>query len=184
MEGTQDSQTPTTPAGTVPSRGTTVGQLISGVTALIPATTNAGLIDQLRELEDLNSAAAGAQARLSVTFDLRERRVQADAGVSPADQGQGVAAQISLARRDSPARGSRHLGAAKALVTEMPHTLAALESGHLSEWRATLIIKETACLSAADRAAVDDEIAADTGNPRWCRRPRHRCGGQGSSVST
>lgn len=164
MEGTQDSQTPTTPAGTVPSRGTTVGQLISGVTALIPATTNAGLIDQLRELEDLKSAAAGAQARLSVTFDLRERRAQADAGVSPADQGQGVAAQIALARRDSPARGSRHLGAARALVTEMPHTLAALESGHLSEWRATLIVKETACLSAADRAAVDDEIAADTGS--------------------
>ncbi len=55
------------------------------------------------------------------------------------------------------------LGLGKALVTEMPHTLAALESGQLNEWRATLVVKETACLSAEDRAAVDEEIAADTG---------------------
>jgi hypothetical protein len=33
----------------------------------------------------------------------------------------------------------------------------------LNEWRATLVVKETACLSAEDRAAVDEEIAADTG---------------------
>ncbi|KNH11144.1 hypothetical protein ACU18_18925, partial [Arthrobacter sp. ZBG10] len=33
----------------------------------------------------------------------------------------------------------------------------------LSEWRATLIAKETACLTAADRAAVDEELAPDTG---------------------
>ena len=43
--------------------------------------------------------------------------------------GQGIAAQIALARRESPARGSRLLGLAKALVTEMPHTMAALEDG-------------------------------------------------------
>ncbi|HEX9089375.1 MAG TPA: DUF222 domain-containing protein, partial [Arthrobacter sp.] len=77
--------------------------------------------------------------------------------------GAGVGAQIALARRESPARGGRLLGLAKALVTEMPHTLAALESGQLNEWRATLVVKETACLSAADRAAVDEELAADTG---------------------
>ena len=45
----------------------------------------------------------------------------------------------------------------------MPHTLAALEAGQLNEWRATLLVRETACLSAADRAAVDEELAADTG---------------------
>ena len=77
--------------------------------------------------------------------------------------GQGIAAQIALARRESPARGSRLLGLAKALVTEMPHTMAALETGQLSEWRATLLVKETACRSAADRCAVDEELAADAG---------------------
>ena len=45
----------------------------------------------------------------------------------------------------------------------MPHTLAALEGGELNEWRASLLVKETACLSAADRAAVDAELAPDTG---------------------
>ena len=45
----------------------------------------------------------------------------------------------------------------------MPRTLAALEAGQLNEWHATLIVRETACLSAEDRAAVDEELAADTG---------------------
>ena len=45
----------------------------------------------------------------------------------------------------------------------MPHTLGALEAGQLSEWHATLLVRETACLSAEERAAVDDELAADTG---------------------
>jgi hypothetical protein len=52
---------------------------------------------------------------------------------------------------------------AKALVKEMPRTLAALDSGLLNEWRATLLVKETACLSAEDRCAVDEELAPDTG---------------------
>ncbi|MFK0042167.1 HNH endonuclease, partial [Paenarthrobacter sp. NPDC090517] len=36
-------------------------------------------------------------------------------------------------------------------------------SGQLNEWRATLLVKETACLSVEDRGAVDEELAADTG---------------------
>ncbi len=55
------------------------------------------------------------------------------------------------------------MGLAKALVTEMPHTLAALETGQLNEWRATLLVRETASLSAADRCSVDEELAPDTG---------------------
>jgi hypothetical protein len=51
----------------------------------------------------------------------------------------------------------------KALVTEMPHTLAALDTGQLNEERAMYVVKETACLTVADRTAVDEELAADTG---------------------
>ncbi|MDQ0849593.1 hypothetical protein QFZ65_001531 [Arthrobacter sp. B3I9] len=123
----------------------------------------AALIDELRELEDQKSALSARQARITVAFDLVQRRAQRAAGVPEAELGAGVGAQIALARRESPARGSRHLGLAKALVTEMPHTLAALENGQLNEWGATLIVRETACLPAADRAAVDEELAADTG---------------------
>ena len=123
----------------------------------------ASLIAEVRALEDEKSSLSARQARLTVAFDLAQRREQAAAGM-PADQlGAGVAAQIALARRESPARGSGLLGLAKALVTEMPRTLAALESGQLKEWRATLIVKETGTLSAADRAAVDEELAPDTG---------------------
>ncbi|WP_167265183.1 HNH endonuclease [Paenarthrobacter ilicis] len=121
------------------------------------------LIDQLRVLEDMKSAIAALQARIAVAFDLAHRQEQAAAGLPAASQGSGVGAQVALARRESPNRGSRLLGLAKALVTEMPRTMAALTNGNLNEWRATLLVKETACLSVEDRAAVDEELAADTG---------------------
>ena len=74
-----------------------------------------------------------------------------------------VNAEIALARRDSHASGSRHVGVAEALVQEMPCTMAALESGELSEWRATIVVRETACLSREDRARVDAELDARPG---------------------
>ena len=43
----------------------------------------------------------------------------------------------------------------------MPHTLAALECGALSEWRATLIVRESACLDVEDRRTLDAEMCAD-----------------------
>ena len=73
----------------------------------------AGLIDQLRELEDLKSALAARQARLAVAFDLAQRRARLAQGAPAAEPGAGVGAQIALARRESPARGSRLLGLAK-----------------------------------------------------------------------
>ncbi|MFJ4169047.1 HNH endonuclease [Paenarthrobacter sp. NPDC089714] len=121
------------------------------------------MVDQLRVLEDMKSAISALQAKIAVAFDLAQRQEQADAGVPASEQGRGVATQVALARRESPNKGSRLLGLAKALVTEMPHTLTALETGQLNEWRATLLVKETACLSAEDRCAVDDELAPDTG---------------------
>ncbi|MCX2749078.1 DUF222 domain-containing protein [Arthrobacter sp. MI7-26] len=143
-----------------------------GSTAAAGGTQSAGstelpdsaeLINQLRGLEDLKSAVAGAQARIAIAFDAAQRSAEKALGIPADEQGRGVAAQVALARRESPARGSRLLGLAKALVTEMPHTLAALDTGQLNEWRATLLVRETACLTAADRRAVDEELAADTG---------------------
>nr|WP_308287878.1 DUF222 domain-containing protein [Arthrobacter sp. MAHUQ-56] len=120
------------------------------------------MIDHVRGLEDLKCLAGARQAEAAVAFDLWQRREQAAAGVPVDELGAGVAAQIALARRESPARGSRLLGLAKTL-TGMPHTFAAFRAGRLNEWRATLVVKETICLSAGDRAAVDEELAADTG---------------------
>ncbi|WP_251036491.1 HNH endonuclease signature motif containing protein [Arthrobacter sp. ISL-28] len=123
----------------------------------------ARLIDEIRALEDRKSALAARQARLAVAFDQLQRRQQSEVGI-PADQLEaGTGAQIALARRESPAKGNRLLGLAKALVIEMPHSLAALEAGQLNEWRATLLVRETACLSSADRSSVDEELAPDAG---------------------
>ncbi|MFD1846793.1 HNH endonuclease [Arthrobacter flavus] len=161
---------PSGPGCTSDSRSADAGTraLLAALTALQPATSSAGMIDQLRGLEDLKSAIAGVQAQITVAFDRSERQHQAQAGVPTAEQGKSVGAQIALARRESPSRGSRLLGLARALVTEMPHTLAALHTGQLNEWRATLLVKETACLSSADRTAVDEELSPDTGTFTGC----------------
>ncbi|MFK0009462.1 HNH endonuclease [Paenarthrobacter sp. NPDC090520] len=143
--------------------GWSIADLIAVVGALEPAGDSGALVDQLRGLEDVKSAVSAAQARVAVAFDLAQRREQAEAGVPVAERGRGVGAQVALARRESPNKGARLLGLAKALVTEMPRTLAALETGRLNEWRATLLVRETACLSVEDRGAVDEELAADTG---------------------
>src|SRR6476620_7141248 len=143
--------------------GMTVADLVRLVAGLPAPAGAAALIDETRELEDLKSALAARQARNAVAFDLSQRCDQSLAGLPGDELGAGVAAQIALARRESPAKGGRLLGLAKALVTEMPHTLAALETGQLNEWRATLLVRETAFLSAAERTAVDEELAADAG---------------------
>ncbi|MGZ4660174.1 MAG: HNH endonuclease, partial [Arthrobacter sp.] len=155
MDGKQEpDMVPTTPRGadgfSASDRGAadsaagpaaTVADL-ARVLALLPAPDSAAaLIDEIRDLEDLKSAMAARQARHAVALDLSQRREQAAAGVPAGKLGAGVGAQIALARRESPAKGGRLLGLAKALVTEMPHTLAALETGNLNEWRATLLVR-------------------------------------------
>ncbi|CAH0232804.1 HNH endonuclease signature motif containing protein [Microbacterium sp. Bi128] len=161
MDGNQGPET--IPADPAPVTAGTVAEL-ARILAFLPAPDSAAaLIDEIRDLEDLKSAMAARQARHAVAFDLLQRREQARLGVPAEKLGAGVGAQIALARRESPARGGRLLGLAKALITEMPHTLTALETGQLNEWRATLLVRETACLSAADRAAVDEELAPDAG---------------------
>ena len=121
----------------------------------------AALVEEISQLERVKSAAAAGQARAAAALDEVRRRDEAAAGVPKARQGRGVASEVALARRDSPARGGQHLGFAKALVYEMPHTLAALECGALSEWRATLIVRESACLDVEDRRTLDAEMCAD-----------------------
>jgi Domain of unknown function (DUF222) len=137
---------------------------IGELAAVDPHADEAALVARIDELERVKSAAAAGQARAAAVLDAKRRADEAAAGVPKAKQGRGVASEVALARRDSPARGGRHLGLAKALVHEMPHTLAALEAGALSEWRATLIARESACLTVEDRRALDAELCADVSN--------------------
>ena len=126
-----------------------------------PAGDESSLVEGIAALERLKAAAAARQARLSAALDTARRTAEAAAGVPAARRGRGVAVEVALARRDSPARGGRHLGMAKALVHEMPHTLAAMEAGALSEWRATILVRESACLDVEDRRRLDAELCSD-----------------------
>lgn len=134
--------------------------LVGGLAALdLGDLTDTGRVELIGELESLKSAAAAVQARLAVAF--AESQEAQSVGQSHTASQRSVAAQVALARRESPHRGSRHLGFARAMVRELPHTMGHLAAGRVSEWRATIVCRETACLTVADRAAVDAALAAD-----------------------
>jgi hypothetical protein len=129
--------------------------------AVDPHADEAALIARIDELERVKSAAAAGQARATAALDEKRRADEAAAGVLAARRGRGLGSEVGLARRDSPDRGARYLNMAKMLVRDMPHTLARLECGDLSEWRAELIAAEAADLSRADRRILDAELCAD-----------------------
>lgn len=124
-------------------------------------TDDAARIDLIGELETLTRAAAAAQAALSVAFDASQRQQQADAGIWPDRRHHGIADQVALARKESTHRGRQHLGLAKVLVAEMPHTWAAFRAGRITEFGATVLVRETACLSLENRQTVDRALAGD-----------------------
>jgi hypothetical protein len=126
-----------------------------------PDAGEAQLREQVEQLERLKSTAAAAQARATALWAAKRRATEAASGMPKRRRGRGLATEVALARKDAPVCGNTHLGMARALVHEMPHTLAALECGALSEWRATLIVKQSACLSVEHRRELDAEMCAD-----------------------
>jgi len=83
---------------------------VEALAAVAPHADEAALIEQIGWLERVKSAAAAGQARAAAALDEKRRAHEAAAGVPKAKQGRGVAGEVALARRDSPARGGRHLG--------------------------------------------------------------------------
>ena len=120
--------------------------------------SDAALVDQIRLLEEVKSAAAAAQARATAAFVASQRAAQAAAGIEAARVGRGIAAQVALAKRCSPALAQRYVGWAAVLTRELPATYAALRAGTISEWRAMVVARETAWLSREDRATADRDI--------------------------
>ena len=132
--------------------------LVAALAETSRVVSDAERIEQIQALEEVKAAAAAAQVRATADLDASVRARHAALGLPRAKHGMGVGSQVALARRVSPSQGGRHVGLATALVREMPHTLVALTAGWLSEWRATILVRETACLSAAHRAQVDREL--------------------------
>ncbi|WP_020101701.1 DUF222 domain-containing protein [Mycobacterium sp. 360MFTsu5.1] len=126
---------------------------------LAPDADEAALLGRMTELEQVKAAAAAEQARLAAA--LEARRVAAARAGGPRVSRAALGSEVGLARRESPHRGERLMAMARTLVGDMPCTLAALESGVLSEHRAELITKEAAYLSALDRRLLDVELCGD-----------------------
>ncbi|MGN7249293.1 hypothetical protein ACTHQ1_16400, partial [Janibacter anophelis] len=111
----------------------------AGVEGLAPAQ----LVEVIGVLESIKGATAGVQARATAAFvagqdaDVAERAAAGELSSREARVGRtGTRTQVALARRCSPNQGDRHVGLAKALVEDLPHTMAALTAGQISEWRA------------------------------------------------
>ncbi|GGR66351.1 hypothetical protein J2S40_002786 [Nocardioides luteus] len=144
----------------------TPDQLLTGPP---PGASEAELIDWISGLEKLKCRAEAIQAEAAVRLQEATRTRHLDAGVPARKVGDGVASQIALARRVSPAKGAKLLGLAKILIGEMPHAFALMKAGLFSQWQATILARETACLSLQDRRIIDHELCArtpDGGAPR------------------
>ncbi|MEO6999471.1 MAG: HNH endonuclease, partial [Terracoccus sp.] len=121
--------------------------LIVTLAGVDPFLSDAERVDQLAALERVKGACAAAQAAVTAAFVASQEQVQAERrrgrgsedGVEGPDVaaglgasttrrghlGRGIAGQVALARRESPARGSQHVKLALALVHEMPNTFMA-----------------------------------------------------------
>ncbi len=119
-----------------------------------PAATDAGMVDQLDVLERIKAAASAAQARVTVDLDDTRRAAR----TPPPDAS--VGAEVGLARRESPHRGRSLLELGRALVHDLPETMAALARGDLNEHRAMIIAGQTREVTAAVRRAVDADLAS------------------------
>jgi hypothetical protein len=118
-------------------------------------------IDRTALYERAKNALSAAQAEEAAALDASVRERHAAAGLPKHRQGKGVGLEIGLARRESPKRGNLHLGLGKVLVAEMPHALARMREGMLTEYRATILVRETGYLTREDRRRVDELICGD-----------------------
>ncbi len=132
---------------------------LENLAAAVVAAQSQVLVD-LRD-EQVRAAKEEAIALGGTMHDKRGRQVPVTAKSAARDAEADVAQQVGLALRVSPHRARSLLGVANVWHTEMPHTLSALQEGRLSQERATLLVKETACLDLADRQRIDEDLCAD-----------------------
>lgn len=136
---------------------------VTAVTRLAGGVSDAERVDRIRLLEELKNAATAAQMVETVALRASVVADEARAGVPVAKRGRGVGAMVGLARRESARAGDRFVGLSVVVAGELPHVMAALTRGVCSEWQATLVCRETACLSRQGRGEVDRRLAPVVG---------------------
>lgn len=145
-------------------------ECLSGVATVgtepVDGLTEAQGIRVIAAAEAIKAAAAALQVSVTSRFvdqrddDATQAAARGERSAREVSRSRSATrAEVALARRCSPSQADRHVGLARALVHEMPCTMTALTRGEISEWRATIIVRETACLSSADRAEADRRLA-------------------------
>jgi hypothetical protein len=118
------------------------------------------LLDAVETAETIRSAAAAAQMQAGVAVRAARIAQHRAAGRPRKDHGKGVAEELALSRRMSPARARSQLTLERVVVESMPRTLALLAGGEISPWAADEVAKAAIVLTDEDRARVDEHIAA------------------------
>ena len=129
--------------------------------ALPDAVDDAERIDRIAVLERLRGAVAAAQARETSGFADSQAAARAAAGLPERLHGRGVAEQVGLARGMSPAAAARQVGFAAALRDEVPAVAELLRRGQISEWVASIVVKETNGLPRPVRRDLTTDLAPD-----------------------
>ncbi|WP_298798613.1 DUF222 domain-containing protein [Pseudonocardia sp. 73-21] len=141
----------------------TLAQMTAHATDPGPATS-AARIDRIAVLEQLRAALAAAQHAEMVAFgrqQVEEQIALVETGrLDPVALGRGIADQIALACKVSPFRGSRRLGIARALDSDLPCAGALLAAGQMSEQIAEIVVSQTSHLDPEKRQRVDKQLAA------------------------
>ena len=120
------------------------------------------LLDQLEALERIKSAAAAAQVAVSSAFaDAAEGDDVPVTGRRTPPRAMSIGAEVALATLASPYAGEQRVLLSRRLRDHLPHTLAALACGELTEDRAFAIAREVAHLTPDQRGRVDDDLAPD-----------------------
>ncbi|WP_299577318.1 HNH endonuclease signature motif containing protein [uncultured Williamsia sp.] len=134
---------------------------VMAVLADLPAAGDeAEAVDRIFLMESIKAACAAGQAADTLRLQELRSAAEAERGVPVERRCRGLSAEVALARRVSGNAGGRHLGFARAMG-EMPNTFARLRDGSLSEWRATILVRETAYLQVEDRRLIDHALCSD-----------------------
>ncbi|MFI9489356.1 hypothetical protein ACIG47_23410, partial [Promicromonospora sp. NPDC052451] len=128
------------------------------VSGLVSREVQGEWVDVLGELEAVKAAVTATQARLVVALDEATRAEESRQSVRVERQGRGVPCHVGAALRVSPQAGAGFVSTSRVWVTQMPHTFAALRAGVLSQWRATLLVRETSHLSVEHRVLIDEQV--------------------------
>lgn len=146
----------------------TVAWLSDSADAGVEGLTSGELLAVIDAAEAVKASVAAVQARATVAF-VQQRDDDATAAAGRGElsarevtcRRSAARAEVALARRCSPSQADRHVGLAKALVLDLPETMGALSRGEVSEWRATIVARETACLDPHDRREADARLAGE-----------------------